>query len=101
MAADDPQSGPESGVGLPILYANWVRAVPGPLDLALDYGYIAADTPQQPAVRVVMTWEYAKLLQKLLNAAIEQREGNVGEIELPPGVTLTGGMTGNQPAPTE
>jgi hypothetical protein len=66
-------------------YANWLRTVPGPLEFALDFGYIEPGIEAPPGgpredVRVVMTWEYAKLLRDAMNQAIETREGNMGEI---------------------
>jgi hypothetical protein len=74
---------------LPLVYANWMRLMPTPLDVALDVGYFAPDTPPHPQLRIVMTWEHLKMLQGLIAAIIEQREGNVGEIALPDGITIT------------
>jgi hypothetical protein len=87
------------GPGLPILYANWVRLNPGPFDLAIDVGYVAPDTPQAPDVRLVMTWEHAKILRHALDEIVEQRERNTGEIKTPPGIVLT--SIGDGPEPDE
>lgn len=77
------------GPMLPIVYCNWVRLAPGPFDLALDVGYVAPDSPDQPDLRLVMTWEHAKILCHALNEIVEQRERNTGEIKAPPGIVLT------------
>jgi Protein of unknown function (DUF3467) len=79
--------------GLPIVYTNWLRAIPAPFEFGLDFGYIQASAealtePPKAAVRIVMTWEYAKLLRNALQEIIEQREGNVGEITLPEGILV-------------
>jgi hypothetical protein len=73
---------------LPLMYANWMRLMPAPLDVALDVGYFAPDTPPHPQLRIVMTWEHVKMLQGLITAIVEQREGNFGEIALPDGITI-------------
>jgi len=80
--------------GVPIVYTNWLRAVPAPFEFGLDFGYMVPSEqpptePPKAAVRVVMSWEYAKLLFGALQEIIEQRESNVGELKLPPGVILT------------
>jgi Protein of unknown function (DUF3467) len=75
-----------------VVYTNLLRTIPSPFDFALDFGYIRPrppDTPREPPpaqVRVVMSWEYAKLLRDALGEAIAVREGNVGEIKEPPGI---------------
>ncbi|HEV3323068.1 MAG TPA: DUF3467 domain-containing protein [Solirubrobacteraceae bacterium] len=79
--------------GLPIVYTNWLRAIPAPFEFGLDFGYMAPMTeaptePPKAAVRVVMSWEYAKLLRDALQEVIETREGNVGEIKPPPGLLV-------------
>jgi hypothetical protein len=80
---------------IPVVYANWFAASPSPFELALDFGYHAADIERpRPNVRIVSTWEHAKLLKEVLDQVIEIREGNVGEIGRPPGVEL------NEPAAT-
>jgi uncharacterized protein DUF3467 len=89
----EPFAEPPDIEGLPIVYTNWLRAIPAPFEFGLDFGYMAprAEPPTEPpkaAVRVVMTWEYAKLLSNALREAIEQREGNAGEIKLPPGIMM-------------
>jgi hypothetical protein len=77
----------------PLLYASWHRAVPGPFDLGIDFGYLGHDGSVVPGMRVVTTWEHAKLLHQVLGKAIEQREANAGTIELPPGITIGGRST--------
>lgn len=96
MAAETPPEEPTLGPELPLVYANWVRLVPGPLDLGLDAGYFAPDTPPRPMLRLVLTWEHAKILHQLLGSIIEQREGNVGEIKLPPGIAMVSAPPGAQ-----
>jgi hypothetical protein len=91
---NEPFAGPPNIEGLPIVYTNWLRAIPAPFEFGLDFGYIqpTAEAPTEPpkaAVRIVMTWEYAKLLSGALQEVIEQREGNVGELTMPPGIVLT------------
>jgi hypothetical protein len=74
---------------LPLVYANWFAASPSPFELAIDFGYQAGDTGQaQRSVRIINTWEHAKLLKQVLDQVIEIRESNVGEISTPPGVEL-------------
>jgi hypothetical protein len=72
---------------VPLVYANWFTLTPSPLELALDFGYQAVDTggPRR-VVRIASTWESAKMLKELLDAVIERREENVGEIQRPPGI---------------
>jgi hypothetical protein len=77
--------------GVPVVYTNLLRTTPSPFDFSLDFGYIAPtnrvpDAPPAAQVRVVMTWEYAKILRDTLQEAIDTREGNVGEIGRPPGL---------------
>jgi Protein of unknown function (DUF3467) len=73
---------------LALVYTNWVRAVPGPFDLAVDFGYQPGDLGPQPMVRVVMTWEHAKILRRALDLIVDRREANTGEIKDPPGVVF-------------
>jgi len=86
---------------VPLVYANWIKFVPGPFDLSLDLGYFGPDTPPQSTMRLVVTWEHAKLLHSALGELVAQREENVGEIKHPPGVQLSSGEPpaegGNQP----
>lgn len=87
----EPFAQPPDIEGVPIVYTNWLRAIPSPFDFALDFGYMvpvaeSGGEPPKPAIRVAMTWEYAKLLRNALNEMIEQRESNHGEITLPPGI---------------
>jgi hypothetical protein len=77
--------------GVPVLYTNLLRATPSPFEFALDFGYITPKTeppsgPPAGQVRVVMSWEYAKLLRDAMQEVIEMRESNVGEIKRPPGI---------------
>jgi hypothetical protein len=78
-----------------LVYANQLGATPSPFDFAIDFAYVEppAGVPPDSGVRVVMTWEFAKVLRDVLNSAIDQREGNVGEIRLPPGVELASSAT--------
>jgi Protein of unknown function (DUF3467) len=87
----EPFAGQPDIEGLPIVYTNLLRTIPSPFEFALDFGYIAprAKPPTEPPkgqVRVVMSWEYAKLLRDTLQQAIGTRESNVGEIQEPPGL---------------
>lgn len=91
----EPAAQPPDLTGTPIIYTNLLRYVPSPFEFALDFGYIApsAELPSGPPpaqVRVVMTWEYAKLLRDALQKAIATRERNVGEIRRPQGITELG-----------
>jgi hypothetical protein len=81
-------SAPEAPSGVQLIYVNWVGAQPGPFDLSIDVGYQGPPGPPQPIARMVMTWEHAKLLRDVMDALIEQREKNTGEIGLPEGVAL-------------
>ena len=90
----EPLAQPPDIEGLPIVYTNWLRTIPAPFEFGLDFGYMAPVTeppaePPRGAVRVVMSWEYAKMLRDALQDAIEEREGNVGEIKRPPGLLRT------------
>ncbi len=89
----EPFAEPPDITGLPIIYTNWLRAIPAPFEFGLDFGYMQPTSgpptePPKAAVRIVMSWEYAKLLRDALQEVIEQREGNVGELTVPPGVML-------------
>jgi len=74
VAADDqPQPA--------LVYANWVRLVPTPFDLALDVGYNTQSGPPDafPA-RVVMSWEHALVLNELLLNALADYKKQAGEL---------------------
>jgi len=74
---------------VPLVYANWFALAPSPFELSFDFGYQAADTGgPHKTVRIATTWESAKMLKELLDAVVERREENVGEIQRPPGVTF-------------
>lgn len=94
----EPFAEPPDIEGLPIIYTNLLRIIPSPFEFAFDFGYIApsAEMPTAPPkgqVRIVMSWEYAKVLRDALQAAIKTRESNVGEISRPPGVVLVDDST--------
>jgi hypothetical protein len=76
---DQPNSAPEGPLaeGVPLVYVNWIRTVGTPGDIALDVGYQPGNAPPQPAARLAMTWETAKLLYEALGGAIQgfEREG--------------------------
>jgi hypothetical protein len=75
---------------VPVVYANWFAAGPSPFELAIDFGYQAPDTDgPRRVVRIVNTWEHAKLIKQVLDQIIEIREGNTGEIATPPGIRLS------------
>jgi hypothetical protein len=64
-----------------VIYVNWVRTIASPYDLSLDLGYRTDPFPPPSfPVRAVMSWEQAKILQLLLNDAIENFEAEVGSI---------------------
>jgi Protein of unknown function (DUF3467) len=87
----EPFVQPPNIEGVPIVYTNLLRTIPSPFEFGLDFGYIApsAEMPLEAPraqLRVVMSWEYAKLLRDMMQEAIENRESNVGEIQQPPGI---------------
>jgi Protein of unknown function (DUF3467) len=74
--APEPQDQAET-----VIYANWVRTVTTPYDLALDLGYRTGPAPPERfPVRIIMSWEHAKDLQALLGAAVSEYEKEVGGI---------------------
>jgi hypothetical protein len=64
---------------IPLIYINWFRTEGNPGDLAIDVGYQLANMPQ-PAARLVLTWEHAKMLGDAIGKACEAIEGQIGEI---------------------
>jgi hypothetical protein len=65
-------------------YANLISLLTGTRDLAVDFGYVIGDEPPDWGARIVMSWEEAHVLQRYLNAAIQQyvdREGPVRDVE--------------------
>ncbi len=65
-----------------LIYANWVRLNKTPYDVGLDFGYREgpAPPPDTYPVRLVMTWEHARDLKRLLDAAIKEYGTQLGEI---------------------
>lgn len=64
-----------------LIYVNWVRYISSPYDLSLDVGYRSEPgPPDEFPVRLVMTWEQAKILRLLLEDAVDDFEENVGSI---------------------
>ena len=64
-----------------LIYVNWVRYRSSPYDLTLDVGYRAnPGPPQEFPVRLVMSWEQAKILRILLEDAVDGFEKDVGPI---------------------
>jgi hypothetical protein len=64
-----------------LIYVNWVRYISSPYDLSLDVGYRAdPGPPEEFPVRLVMSWEQAKILRLLLEDAVDGFEENVGPI---------------------
>lgn len=82
MASEPEQVGPPQtpAEGVPLIYVNWFRTEGSPGDLAVDIGYQSGNAPPQPAARLTMTWEHAKLLRAALDKAIEGVEADIGEI---------------------
>ncbi|HEX2087920.1 MAG TPA: DUF3467 domain-containing protein [Solirubrobacteraceae bacterium] len=80
---DTPERAEPTEVAL--IYANSVNASGTAYDIAIDFAYRArADDPAQPTARVVMSWEHAVSLVKVLNRLIggyEQEIGPVRDIE--------------------
>jgi hypothetical protein len=77
----DPHIPPQTPAeGVPVVYMNWLRTLGSPGDLSIDVGYQAGDTPPQPAVRLAMTWEHAKLLRDALDKAIVAVEEKIGDV---------------------
>lgn len=63
------------------VYSNWVRAGSTPYDLSLDFGYRRREgPPPEFPVRVVMSWEHAKVLQEVLQTALSDYEEAAGSI---------------------
>jgi hypothetical protein len=65
---------------LPLVYANWSRALGNVHDLALDLGYRTGQLPPRADIRLVITWQYAAVLREMLNHLIEQYEEESGEV---------------------
>lgn len=64
-----------------VVYVNWVRYRSSPYDLSLDVGYRSNPGPPQDfPIRLVMSWEQAKILRVLLEDAVDGFEENVGPI---------------------
>jgi hypothetical protein len=78
----DPQAPAETmaGGGVPLVYVNWMRTTGSPFDLAVDVGYQGGPGLPNPAARLVMTWEHARLLSDSLRQAVEQYEKTVGKL---------------------
>jgi hypothetical protein len=65
--------------GVPLIYVNWLRTVGTAGDLAIDVGYQPGNMPPQPAARLAMSWEHARLLYESLAQVIERFETENGE----------------------
>jgi Protein of unknown function (DUF3467) len=67
-----------------LVYANWVRMNAGLLDLSIDFGYVEESFMGPPEdgfpVRVVMSWEQAKVLVELLQENVKLYEEHAGKI---------------------
>jgi hypothetical protein len=64
-----------------LVYANWARLDANPYDVSLEFGYRMGEAPpKEPAVHLVLTWEYAKDILLLLGNAVEQYEKQAGPI---------------------
>jgi hypothetical protein len=81
MASDPGSSRPPQtpAEGVALVYVNWFRTEGSPGDLAVDVGYQSGNTPPQPAARLAMTWEHAKLLRDTLTKVLEEIEPVIGE----------------------
>lgn len=76
--------------GFPVaqtIYANVAGASGGPFDLAVLFGYTAGSPDDEEGraspqwlLRVAMSWEHARALQRLLSEQIDKYEGQVGPI---------------------
>lgn len=65
------------------IYINALNAEATAFDVALDMGYrLRQDEVPDPSVRVVMSWEHAKLLVIALQRLIDDFETKVAEIPL-------------------
>ena len=63
------------------VYSNWVRAASTPCDLSLDFGYRRREgPPQEFPVRVVMSWEHARVLHEIIAVALSDYEEAAGSI---------------------
>ena len=66
-----------------LVYCNAVRAFGGATDVTLDCGFRYGNDEPTMAVRLVMSWEHAKMLLPVLEQLINNYETNVGEIPSP------------------
>lgn len=64
------------------IYANAVSAHGGPFDLTLDLGYRSGggDGPVEFETRVVMSWEHAKVLSRMIGYLVDDFEGQVAPV---------------------
>jgi hypothetical protein len=61
-----------------LIYANWMRVNGTVYDVGIDFGYIDEKGPPDAyPVRVVMTWEHARLLLGLLERNLSSYEEQV------------------------
>ncbi len=85
-APDQPSRLQGVAQALPLFYANQAGLRPGPFDIALDFGYLAAGAEGEPPAgtqwiaRVAMSWEHARALHDLLGEQIRNYEENVGPL---------------------
>jgi len=65
-----------------LIYANWMRVNGTVYDVGIDFAYIDEDGPPDSyPVRVVMTWEHARLLHGLLERNLASYEEQVRPVQ--------------------
>ncbi len=70
-----------AAVATPLIYANTVHAVGTAYDLSVDFAYRTSPDEQVPAAaRIVMSWEHAASLVKVLGRMVEGYEQEVGKV---------------------
>ena len=65
---------------VPVIYTNAMSAQGGAFDVGIDFGYRAGEGPGKPEVRVVMSWEHAAVMVKLLQRMIDDYARDVGDV---------------------
>ena len=62
----------------PTFYVNSINAQGGPFELTFDFGYRLGDEDFTPNVRVLMSWEHAKIMTGMIGQLVSEYEARVG-----------------------
>lgn len=62
------------------VYANHTTGTGSPFDLTLDFGYRNADEEVEHQVRVVLAWEHALAVVRLMEAQLEAYQAELGPL---------------------